>query len=254
MSDAPSPTSARVSVVIPALNEAQNLPHVLPKIPPDTYEVVLVDGNSSDDTIEVARRLLPSIHVAHETRGKGAAMLTGFEAASGEIVIAIDADGSMDPAELEHFVAALSNGADFAKGSRYLPGGGSEDISPLRAAGNAVLLFIVRRLFGGHFTDLCYGYVGFRKSALAALALDCTGFEIETLMNIRALKAGLNVAEVPSFERRRIAGRSRLNVLTDGWRILRTIAQEWRRGYNTIGTVAKASPAAVGTGSTSGKT
>jgi glycosyltransferase involved in cell wall biosynthesis len=252
----PSKSAARLlpSVIVPALNEAENLPHVLPNIPTDKYEIVLVDGNSSDDTIEVARRLVPEIKVAHETRGKGAAMLTGFEAASGDIVIAIDADGSMDPRELDRFVQALSGGADFAKGSRYLPGGGSDDISRLRALGNAVLLFAVRRLFGGQFTDLCYGYVGFRKSALATLALDCTGFEIETLMNIRALKAGLKVTEVPSFEHPRIVGKSRLNVVTDGWRILRTIAREWRSGYGARGTTVKASPAVVGTGSTSGKT
>ncbi|HLY64779.1 MAG TPA: glycosyltransferase family 2 protein [Chloroflexota bacterium] len=224
------PRPARVSVVIPALNEADNLPHVLPCLPDGIHEFILVDGNSSDSTIEVARQLRPDVKIAHETRGKGAAMLTGFETATGDYVVALDADGSMDPAEIERFVGALDAGADFAKGSRYLPGAGSDDISLLRSLGNAVLLRAVRWLFGGHFTDLCYGYVAFRKDALPKLGLDCTGFEIETLMNIRALKAGITVTEVPSYEKRRIIGESRLNAFRDGLRILRTIVRERLHG------------------------
>jgi len=222
----------RVTVIVPALNEAENLPHVLPKIPDSVFEVILVDGGSTDGTPDVARSLRPSIRVVSPKRfGKGAALLAGFEAATGDVVITLDADGSMDVGEIDSFVAALRLGADYAKGSRYLPGGGSDDLSPLRALGNACLVRVVRLLFRAHFTDLCYGYNAFWKRVLPVLALDCDGFEIETLMNIRAVRAGLTISEVPSYEHPRIYGDSRLHVVKDGWRVLRTIIRErLRRG------------------------
>jgi hypothetical protein len=217
----------RVSVVIPALNEARNLPHVLPLIPADVHEVILVDGRSSDDTIDVARALLPDIRIVRELRpGKGAALCAGFRAAEGEIIVALDADGSTDPREIPQFVDALLGGADFAKGSRFLPNGGSTDISRLRAFGNLGFVGLVRVLFGGRYTDLCYGYNAFWKSVLPTLDLDGAGFEIETMMNVRALRAGLRITEVPSFERSRIHGVSNLRTFRDGWAVLMTILRE----------------------------
>src|SRR5689334_4356177 len=99
---------ARVSVVIPAMNEAENLPHVLPRIPAGVHEVVLVDGHSIDGTIEVARQILPTIRVVQQRgRGKGAALRTGFEEATGDIIVMLDADGSTDPGEIPYYVGAL---------------------------------------------------------------------------------------------------------------------------------------------------
>lgn len=217
----------RVSVVIPTLNEARNLPHVLPHIPADIHEVILVDGGSVDETVEVARSLLPSIRVVIEPRrGKGAALCAGFRAAEGDIIVMLDADGSTDPTEIPRFVDALLGGADFAKGSRFLPDGGSTDISRLRALGNRGFVSLVRLLFGGRYTDLCYGYNAFWASVLPVLALDGSGFEIETMMNVRALREGLRISEVPSFERSRIYGVSNLRTFRDGWRVLRTIFRE----------------------------
>jgi glycosyltransferase involved in cell wall biosynthesis len=220
-------TTARVSVVIPALNEAKNLPHVLPFIPVGVHEVILVDGRSSDGTIDVARALLPGIRIVRELRpGKGAALCAGFRAAEGEIIVALDADGSTDPMEIPRFVEALLGGADFAKGSRFLANGGSTDISRLRAFGNLGFVALVRVLFGGRYTDLCYGYNAFWKSVLPTLDLDGAGFEIETMMNVRALRAGLRITEVPSFERSRIHGVSNLRTFRDGWQVLLTILRE----------------------------
>ena len=130
----------RVSVVIPALNEARNLPHVFARLPPEVHEVIVVDGHSVDDTIAVARQLRPDVRIVLQTRrGKGNALACGFAAATGDIIAMIDADGSADPAEIPRFVQALVAGADFAKGTRFAPGGGSEDITRLRALGNRVL-------------------------------------------------------------------------------------------------------------------
>jgi len=221
------PIAPTVSVVVPALNEAANLPFVLPRIPSDVHEVILVDGHSTDDTVAVARALLPSIRIVpQQGRGKGAALRTGFAAARGDIIVMLDSDGSTAPEEIPAFVNALVGGADFVKGSRFLSGGGTADMPYYRKLGNFVFVALVRLLFGGRYTDLCYGYNAFWRRVVPVLALDGDGFEIETMMNVRALRAGLRVGEVPSFESRRIHGESNLRTIPDGWRVLKTIFKE----------------------------
>lgn len=217
----------RVSVVIPTLNEAKNLPHVFEELPDGLDEVIVVDGFSTDDTIEVARRLRPDVKIVEqEKRGKGDAMRCGFAAATGDILVMLDADGSADPGEIPAFVRELLSGSDFAKGTRYHPQGGSSDITILRSAGNRLLSGFVNLLFGTSYSDLCYGYNAFWRHCLPAMDIDCTGFEVETLINIRVARAGLKVGEVPSFERDRIHGESNLNTFRDGWRVLKTIFRE----------------------------
>ena len=215
-----------VSVVIPTMNEARNLPWVLRRIPEWVDEVVIVDGRSTDDTVAVARALRPDVTVVLERRpGKGAAIRAGFEAATGDAVVMIDADGSMDPYEIGRYVTAVADGADLVKGSRRLDGGGSADITPLRDLGNRGLLLVANLMFGCRFSELCYGFMAIRKSAIQALDLRSDGFEIETEIVVRALRAGSNVVEVPSFEYPRRSGESHLNAVRDGLRIARTLLQ-----------------------------
>lgn len=221
------PSDVRVSIVIPALNEADNLREVLPLIPSIVDEVILVDGASIDDTIAVAREILPTIRVVHQAgKGKGAALRSGFGAATGDIVVMLDADGSTDPGEIPAFVGALLSGADFAKGSRFLQGGGTADMPLYRQLANGAFVRLVRFLFGGRYSDLCYGYNAFWADVIPVLELDGSGFEIETMMNVRALKAELKVVEVPSFESKRIYGQGHLRAFPDGARVLRTIVRE----------------------------
>ena len=222
-----SPDWPRVSVIVPTLNEARNLPYVFAELPDDLHEVIVVDGFSTDGTPDVARSLRPDVKVVNQQeRGKGDALRCGFEAATGEILVMLDADGSADPAEIPAFVRALVDGADFAKGTRFHPDGGSSDITRLRSTGNHLLSGTVNLLFGTGYSDLCYGYNAFWRHCLPAMNVDCTGFEVETLINIRIARAGLSVAEVPSFERDRIHGESNLNTFRDGGRVLRTILRE----------------------------
>jgi len=226
----------RVSVVIPTLNEARNLPYVFDRLPADLFEVVLVDGASTDGTVEVARALRPDVRVVRQTRrGKGNALACGFAACRGDIIVMIDADGSTDPREIPAFVAALLAGADYAKGSRFIQGGGSTDITPVRRAGNLGLNLLTNALNGTRFSDLCYGYNAFWRHCLTALELEPgdagamqwgDGFEIETIINVRVARAGLRMTEVPSFEHPRRHGESNLNAVRDGLRVLRTIARE----------------------------
>ena len=232
--------SPRVSIVIPALNEEANIPHVLEKIPEDIHEVILVDGQSVDNTVEVARKMRPDLCVVSQTRrGKGNALACGFEVATGDIIAMLDADGSADPTEIPRFVAALVDGADFAKGTRFSGSGGSCDITRLRRLGNGLLTKFFNLCYRRKYSDLCYGYNVFWRRCVATLGLDASspsredgvplrgdGFEVETLIHVRVAKAGLTVAEVPSYEYSRIHGVSNLNAVRDGLRVMRTMLAE----------------------------
>lgn len=221
------PEGVRVSVILPTLNEARNLPRVFAALPPGIFEVILIDGHSTDRTVEIARRLYPAVHVIYQDgRGKGNALRCGFAACRGEIIVTLDADGSADGGEVPRFVQALLAGADLAKGSRFLGDGGSDDLTLLRRAGNRALTILVNMLYHTRFTDLCYGLNAFWARCLPALAIDCDGFEVEALLALRSRRARLEVAEVPSFEHRRLYGASNLHTLRDGWRVLRIIARE----------------------------
>ena len=238
------------------MNEAENLPHVFERLPSSVHEVILVDGRSHDDTVAVARRLRPGVRVVTQThRGKGNALACGFALATGDIIVFLDADGSTDPAEIPLLVSALLGGADFAKCSRYMDGGGSEDLTFVRRIGNSFLTGIVNILFGVGHTDLCYGYMAFWRRCLPQLAVDCVGFEVETLLTLRAARANLTVAEVPSVERKRLHGVSNLRPVRDGLRVLRTILRERMRRNRTAeyapawaaitGELAEAAPAST---------
>ncbi len=240
----------RVSVVIPTLNEARNLPLVLARIPADIYEVIVVDGHSVDDTLDVARRARPDARLVVQTRtGKGNALACGFAAATGDVIATLDADGSADPGEIPQFVQALADGADFAKGTRFAAEGGSSDITRIRRTGNRMLVALVNLLYSTRYSDLCYGFNVFRRQHVPALGLDATspppggdgrlwgdGFEVETLIHLRVAKARLVVAEVPSYEHSRIHGASNLSAVSDGLRVLRTIlAERWLRAARPAG-------------------
>jgi glycosyltransferase involved in cell wall biosynthesis len=218
---------ARTSVVVPTLNEGANLPYFFDRMPHGVFEVILVDGHSTDDTVEVARELWPKVNVSHQVgEGKGDALVRGAQAATGDIVVLIDADGSNDPAEIPRFVAALLAGADFAKGSRFIAGGGSADITRLRHLGNSALTHLVNRMWGLNYSDLCYGYNAFWTRCRDVVLPHCSGFEVETLINIRAATTKMNIVEVPSFESERLNGTSNLHARRDGMRVLRTILAE----------------------------
>ena len=222
-----------VSLVIPVRNEARNVAWVLEQITDDVDEIVLVDGNSTDATVIIAQSCRPDIRVVtQEGSGKGEALRTGFRAATGDVIVMIDADGSMAPQEIKHFLHFLSSGYDFVKGSRFIAGGGSSDITPLRRLGNKFLLRVFNSAFKAELTDLCYGYCAFHRRYLDVMALQATGFEIEAEMTVRAMQAGLRVTEVPSMEMPRRHGASNLRAFRDGIRVLRTVLRDHDRGVS----------------------
>ncbi len=236
----------RVSVVIPTKNEAANVGWVLERLPSVVEEVVLVDGRSTDGTVEVAKRVRPDLRVVSEKRpGKGAALRAGFAAARGDFIAMIDADGSMDPAEIPRLIERIEErrcdqrpeqrrpGHGVVKGSRFMPGGGTDDMGVVRRLGNRALLILLNLLYGVGFTDLCYGLLAFRRDQLQRLDLRADGFEIEAEILVQALESGLDVGEAPSFEAPRLSGESNLQTWRDGLRVLRTLVgarlRAWRK-------------------------
>ena len=249
-----------ISVVIPALNESKNIGHVLDQLPEFVTEVILVDGGSNDGTVAVAQAHRANITVIPQsTPGKGAAMVAGMMRSTSDIVVLLDADGSMVPGEIRSMVDALVGGADVSKGSRGLPGGGSMDFTPIRKLGNTILTKVANLLYGVKWTDFAYGYFALWTDVLPVLHLEALlhgaehplesnegqrhrpkrlghGFEIEALVFCRSARRGLNVVEVPSHEELRRHGTSNLKAFQDGVRVgLSLMLERFRpRGESTL--------------------
>ena len=226
-----------VTVVIPTLNEEKTIADIIWELNHLGYHnILIVDGNSCDRTVEIAKEFGASVLVQNG-RGKGAALREAFnhDGLNGDVILMIDADGSMNPKEVPGLINALDSGADLAKGSRFLQHGYSEDMNLIRRIGNHFFIWLVNLFWSTNYTDLCYGFGVFRKSAVKKLYphLKSRNFEIETEIFIKAKKLGLKVVEAPSIELRRKHGKSNLNAVSDGFRILRTIFREFIDGYRT---------------------
>ena len=217
----------RTTVLIPTLNEENNMPRILPKIPPAVSEILIVDGHSQDDTVRVTKEICPQSTIIYQKeKGKGDAIRCGIEAATGDIIVILDADDSMDPGDIPKFIEPLLNGYDYAKGSRFLNGGGTNDMPLYRRLADKAFVTLVNLLYRTRFTDSSYGYKAFWKKAFQTIALRAEGFEIEAEIDIKASKAKLKITEVPCREEKRFSGVGKLRSFSDGWRILRMIIGE----------------------------
>ncbi|MDI6826247.1 MAG: glycosyltransferase family 2 protein [Candidatus Aenigmarchaeota archaeon] len=214
----------KVSVVIPTLNEGKNLPKVLKDISKSVDEVIVVDGHSTDNTVNIAKKF--GAKVIFDDVGKGSALRKGMEAAKGDIVMTMDADCSHKSSEIGLLTEGIKAGFDICMGSRFIQGGGTEDMPWYRKLGNKFFVFLVNLIWDMNYSDLCYGYRSFRKSCINKLSLKQDGFGIETEIAIKAAKKKLKVLEVPSYEKGRASGEGKLRTFSDGWLILKTIIRE----------------------------
>jgi glycosyltransferase involved in cell wall biosynthesis len=206
----------KVTVLICTLNEVENLPHVLPKIPDWVEEIVIVDGNSTDGTVELAKRLCPRARLVFQHgKGKGVALRCGLAQASGNVVITLDADGETDPVDIPRFLDALMGGYDFAKGSR-LANGRPRQMPAYRWFGNKLLALTFNLLYGTRFTDICSGYNALWRSHFLGLPITYDNCEAEQQMLARAKMAGMKIVEVPHSTNGRIAGSSKVSGIKQG--------------------------------------
>jgi len=219
----------KITDLICTLNEQDNLPYVLPKIPKWVDEILLVDGHSTDRTVEIAKEICPEIRVLYQPKkGKGDALRYGIQQASGDIIVTLDADGSTDPEEMPKFIEPLLNGYDFAKGSRFL--NKQPNMPLLRRFGNGLFAWLTNILYGTKYTDLCAGLNAFWRRILPELDPSGTSYLDEPTLNIRLKKMELKVVEISQRDGGRIIGKANENFLLQGWRILRIILTERLRG------------------------
>ena len=223
----------RVSIIIPTWNEEKNLQILLKKIKDFfgqrkefSYELIIVDKYSEDKTVEIAKKF--GARVLFDEGGKGSALIKGIGKARGDIIITMDADLSHRPIELGLLIEGIRAGYDIVMGSRFIQGGGTEDMPWYRKLGNKFFVRLVNLLWGTKYSDLCYGYRSFSKNAAKKLlrVLSSDGFGIETEISIKAAKLRLKTLEIPSFEKSRYSGKGKLRTLKDGWAILCCIMKE----------------------------
>lgn len=215
-----------VTVIICTLNEAENLPYVLPKVPGWINEVLLVDGHSTDNTVEIVKKLSPSARVvAQPGKGKGDALKQGVIEATGDIIVTLDADGQTSPDDIGKFVSPLLHGYDLAKGTR-LSKGRPQNMALSRWLGNKLLVLVSNVLFGTNYTDICSGYNAFWKKAFLSLKLENDGFELEQEMNVKAWKFGLKVIEVEHEDAGRLGSNSKVSGFKQGFTDLWIIVRE----------------------------
>ena len=218
-----------ITVIIPTLNEEKTIAQLIKELYGAFFNnILIIDGNSTDSTAQIASELGATV-LSQNGKGKGNALKQAFNHKElRDWVVIMDADGSMNPKEILSFLFHLNNGIDVVKGSRFLPGGSTEDMTFFRRLGNKIFITLVNLLWGCEYTDLCYGYAAFKKDALMKIYphLKSKNFEIETEMFIKAKKLGLKTEEIPSVELKRKFGKSNLNAFLDGFRILKTIVRE----------------------------
>lgn len=220
----------KASVIIPTLNEGKNIQILLDEIKKFDFinEIIIIDGYSKDKTVEICKKY--KCKILYDKKGKGSALIKGLNNAREEIIISIDADNSMTPKEIPTLVKGIKSGHDICMGSRFIKGGGTEDMSFVRKVGNNFFVKLVNILWNTDYSDLCYGYRSFNKKCIEKLNLESEGFGIETEISIKAAKLGLNVMEVPSYEKARRYGKGKLRTISDGWIIMKTIISEISKG------------------------
>ena len=211
----------RISVVIPARNECKSLPTMLRELPADKiHEILVVDGHSTDGTPDVVRAAGFKV-VTQQRRGYGAGVITGMQVAEGDLVTFMDADGSYDPEAIFRMRELIeTKGYDIVFCSRYLPESGSDDDTIVRLIGNKFFTTLMRVMFGVKITDALFFYALAKKEVYDSIKWETTDFSLCIEVPIKVHKAGYKYTEIPSRERPRIAGVSKVNAFTDGLAIL----------------------------------
>ena len=224
-----------VTLVVLTLNEIDGAGHVFPKLPLSSLdEVLVVDGGSTDGTIEFFRARGVQV-IVQEQRGRGEAFRLAVQHARNEWLIFFSPDGNEDPADIARLVDGLAAGYDMVIASRFMAGARSEDddkfLFASRRWGNLMFTWLVNVLFRGpRITDTINGYRAVTRTAFRRIDPDAQGYAIEFQMSMRALRLGLRVLEIPTHEGDRVGrGVSKLNAVPVGFKFLGLLLREWAR-------------------------
>ena len=216
-----------ISVIIPSKDEEKSLPLMLKELPINIIkEIFIVDGHSNDRTIyEVEKLQIKEVQIIQQKgNGYGDAINEGIKKVTGEYVVFMDADGSYDPKYLLDLKTKIENESlDVCFCSRYLPGAGSDDDTMIRYVGNKIFSFLLKHVHGIKTSDALFFYSMSRKNVFENLKMTTNGFSCCVEFPIRVHNVGLKYTEIPAFERKRFAGKSKVNAIVDGFLIAGTI-------------------------------
>lgn len=209
-----------VSAVIPTLNEAGNIGQVLNDIPKNLVnEILVVDGFSTDGTPEIVKNMGHTV-IMQKERGYGSGFITGIKAAQGDVIVLMDGDGSQNPKDIPLLLDKIKEGYDFVLASRYTKQSCSKDDTLIRYIGNKLFTWLTNTIHGMEISDSLYLFAAFQKRVLDRLDLKRNNFEFCVEVPIKAYRAGFRFCEVPSTERKRKEGRSKVNAFIHGLRIM----------------------------------
>ena len=217
----------KTSIIIPALNEVGSVGKVLEEIPKDVAdEIIVVDNHSTDGTQELVRKMGYKI-IQQKGKGFGAAITSGVEEAKGEVMLVINADGSQDPKDIPRLLEKINEGYDLVLASRYLPGAGSDDDTLLHYFGNKMFTWLCNKIYKVGISDSLYFFLAAKKQIFEKIQFESpnSGYAIE--LPIKVHKAGFKIAEIPSFEKKRMAGKAKMNTYIGGFQILLKILKPY---------------------------
>lgn len=223
-------TAPEITVLLPAMNEAENVALVLPRIHEvlrsmgRAYEILVVDGRSTDDTPMRAAMQGARVHIQEE-RGYGRALLEGFARAQGRYIVTMDCDYSHDPSFIRDLWNARGRGA-IVVASRYAPGGSSE-AGWFRGILSRILNATYRRVLSVPVRDVSSGYRLYDRRALAEVEVESSNFDALEEILIKAYGLGHPVAEIPFQYKARATGSSKARIVKFGWQLLKTLHRLW---------------------------
>jgi len=208
-----------LTLIIPAKNESASLPTVLNEVKNYECNIIVILESSDIGTINAIKNL--NCKIIHQTgKGYGNALIEGVNNVETEYLCIFNADGSFDPKYLSQMLNACKNNLDFIFASRYMNGGGSDDDTLLTTIGNFIFSGIGNIFFSLKLSDILYTFLLGKTESFKKLALKSKDFCLCVEIPIKAKRNKMNFKDMPSYERKRIAGKKKVNEFKDGFKIL----------------------------------
>ena len=220
-----------LTLIIPAKNESDSLPAVLNEIKDYECKIIIIVEPNDIKTIEACENFNCKI-IRQSKTGYGNAILEGIKKVNTEFLCIFNADGSFDPNDLNKMLRKCEKNLDFIFASRYMKSGGSDDDTWITALGNFIFTKIGNIFFSIQLTDILYTFLLGKTKSFESLNLRCNDFSLCVEIPIKASRAGMNLIDIPSHERKRIAGEKKVNEFRDGFKILLYMLKSFFRLVN----------------------
>jgi glycosyltransferase involved in cell wall biosynthesis len=210
-----------ITLLIPAKKEKESLSFVLTELKKYNYKVLIVMEQNDLETYDVAKKFSSSIDFQLNNKGYGSAIIQGLNKITTNYVCIFNADGSFNPSEIAHMKKAIANDFDFIFGSRYFSNeSGSDDDSFLTLIGNKFFTFLGNFLFKVNISDILYTYILGKTEKFKKLSLNSTDFRLCVEIPIKAKERNNKISDISCYERKRYAGKKKVNEFSDGFYIL----------------------------------